>query len=453
MKRVLFLAYFFPPLGGGGCQRTLKLVRYLEPLGWRASVVTARDAEYWITDPTLLEEVPPGTEVLHASGLTPHRALAWLRRGGIALERRQGGRRRGAFRALRALQSLLLVPDAFTGWARAAGRAAAERIGQGGVDAIWTTSSPESAHLAGLELKRRFGIPWIADFRDPWVGRATYRAPTPWHDRAHRRLERSVVESADRVTMVSEAMVEAYRMRYPRVPAGRFALLPNGYDPDDWARADALAASRPSGGAASAEGVPAAASRPFTLLHAGQLAHRPTVRTLLDAARRLRDAEPSLAGGLRLVFLGGNEQIDRRDLVRAGTSRLVEQRDSAPHLEALVAMRAADALVLLGHGGAGDALIYTGKIYEYLTSGRPVLAILDAGPARDLLRDAGAGPLPLAPGDVEGVASALRGLIERARRPARARTPSVPAALVPTRPEIAARAASLLAEIGASRRP
>lgn len=442
MKRVLMLAYFFPPLGGGGCQRTLKLVRYLEPLGWGATVVTTRDQDYWIADPTLLAEVPHGTEVLRVSGLTPHRALGWLRRRGVPLERRQGERSRGALSLLRALQSFVAVPDGFAGWARAAERAAADRLAAGGIDAIWTTSPPDSTHLAGLELKRRTGLPWIADFRDPWVGRATYRAPTAWHDRAHRRLERAVVEAADRVTMVSEAMLDTYRRRHPRVPPGHFALLPNGYDPDDWARAGAAAAPAPGR---------------FTLLHAGQLAHRPTVRTLLDAARRLLDEEPALAAQLRLVFLGGNEQVSDRDLARAGVASLVERRDAAPHHDALAAMRAADALVLLGHGGAGDALVYTGKIYEYLTSRRPVLAILDAGPAADLLRAARVGPPPVAPGDVAGAAAALRVLIAASREPGhgpgRAAPPPVPPALAPTRQEIAARAASLLAEIAPLRRP
>lgn len=449
MKRVLVLAYFFPPLGGGGCQRTLKLVRYLEPLGWSATVVTACGADYWISDSTLLAEVPAATEVVRVAGWTPHRALSWLRRGGVPLERRQGARRRGAFRALRALQSLLLVPDGLAGWARAAERAAAARIERGGIDALWTTSPPESAHLAGLGLKRRFGIPWIADFRDPWVGRATYRAPTPWHDRAHRRLEGAVIEGADRVTMVSEAMIGAYRLRYPRVPAARFELLPNGFDPDDWARAEALAGSRGDGGAGGGAG--SAAAR-FTLLHAGQLAHRPTVRTLLAAARQLLDADPSLVERLRLVFLGGNEELDRPGLERAGIARLVELRDSAPHHEALAAMRAADALLLLGHGGAGDALIYTGKIYEYLTSGRPVLAILDEGPARDLLSAAGGGHVVLQPGDVSGTASALRALIDAFRGGMRGSILPPAGGLAPTRQEIAARAASLLAEITPPRR-
>jgi glycosyltransferase involved in cell wall biosynthesis len=402
-RRLLWLAYFFPPLGGGGCQRTLKLVRYLEPLGWTSTVVTARDPDYWILDPTLSEEIPAATEVIRVRALTPQRLLRSL--AGAGAERRQGSRRPGIFRALRRAQSWLYVPDGYTAWSRAAARAAARRIEAGGVDALWTTSSPESAHLAGLSLKRRFGLPWVADFRDPWVGRVTYAPPTRWHDRRHRALEAAVARSADRITVVSEAMAALYRARYPDLPPGRVVVLQNGVDSDDWRRADAARF-------ASTEEDQARDAGRFVLLHAGQLAHRPTVRTLLEGARRAIDADPALARTLRIRFLGGNEELVPGDPLLAALDGVVSIAPSRPHLEALAAMRRAGALVLLGHGGAADSVLYTGKIYEYATSGRPVLAILDPGPAADLLRDAGQEGI-FRPGDVAGVEGWIRAAAER----------------------------------------
>lgn len=439
MRRLLVLAYFFPPIGGGGCQRTLKLVRYLKPLGWDSTVVTARDPDYWILDPTLLEEVPPSTEVIRARGLTSHRLVRLLAGGGAALERRQGERDPRSFRKLRRLQSWLMIPDGYLPWAREAERAAARRVQEGGIDVIWTTSSPESAHLAGMALKRRFGLPWVADFRDPWVGRVTYNPPTPWHDARHRALERGVVESADRVTVVSDAMATVYRERYPGVPRERFVTIPNGVDSDDWSRADRLAST-----AAPAE--EAARDRgSLVLLHAGQLAHRPTVRTLLAAARQVLDADPSAADALRLRFLGGNEELLPAEIQDPALRGIVEVRPSRPHLEALAAMRRADALVLLGHGGEADALLYTGKIYEYLTSGRPVLGIVDSGPGADLLRAAGAGPVCSA-GDIRAVAEAIGRWISEWRRGGRLPTVSPkPAAASWERSAIAAEVAGLLA--------
>ncbi len=403
MKRVLFLAYFFPPLGGGGCQRTLKLVRYLERNGWRSTVVTTRDQDYWILDPSLEREIPAETEVLRVGGLTGGKIVQSLSRAGVSVQTGQEQRKKGPLQALRSIQRWMILPDGYRPWARAAEHAASDRIAKGGVDAIWTTSSPESAHLAGLALQKRHRLPWIADFRDPWVGRVTYHPPTPWHDARHRAMERRVVQSADKVTMVSEAMAALYRARYPEIDPARFVVLPNGFDPDDWRRADLdLAASAPE------------AARRFVLLHAGQLAHRPTVRTLLLAARLLLERDPAARETLRLRFMGGNEEIGPRERERYGLGETLEFTPSQPHVASLVAMRRASALLLLGHGGDADALLYTGKLYEYLSSGRPVLAILDEGPAAELIRATGAGVV-VRPGDVEGAQNALQAWLDAQR--------------------------------------
>ncbi|HEU4333196.1 MAG TPA: glycosyltransferase [Candidatus Eisenbacteria bacterium] len=435
MKRLLLLAYFFPPLGGGGCQRTLKLVRYLEPRGWAATVVTVKDPDYWILDPSLLEEVPASCEIVRVNALTSQRLLRLLAGAGFRVEERQGARRAGMFRALRRLQQAAAIPDGYRPWASAARRAAARRIERGGVNALWTTSSPESAHLAGLALKRRFGLPWVADFRDPWVGRVTYAPPTAWHDRRHRALEAEVVAAADRVTMVSEPMADRYRERYPSVAPERFVVLPNGYDPDDWTRAAAIAA--PPEEEARDRGR-------FVLLHAGQLAHRPTVGDLLEAARRLLAEKPSRRDTLRLRFMGGSEGLDARAVERAGLADIVELVPSRPHLEALAAMRRAGALVLLGHGGKADSLLYTGKIYEYLSSGRPVVAILDEGPAASLLRRSGRGVACRA-GDAGSVQAAIGALLSAWEVGAAAPgSPPPPLAGELERADMAAKAADLL---------
>jgi len=447
VNRVLVLAYFFPPLGGGGCQRTLKLVRYLEPQGWLSTVVTTRDRDYWILDPTLLAEVPPSAEVLRVGGFTAGRLLNALSRAGVLpVQESQGTRRPTPFRALRALQHWIFFPDAYRGWAKAARRAAEARIRAGGVDAIWTTSSPESAHAAGLALKEKHGIPWVADFRDPWVGRVTYRPPTGWHDAKHRAMEHRVVHAADRVTLVSEAMVALYRKRYPDVDPSRLVFLRNGFDSDDWRRAGAAGERGPTGGDSGGR-------RRFVLLHAGQLAHRPTVRTLFTSARGVLERDAEAREDLRLRFMGGNEEIGPRDRERYGLGPVLELLPSKPHIESLAAMRRAAALVLLGHGGEADALLYTGKLYEYLSSGRPVLAIVDEGPAADLIRSTGAGVV-IRPGDAEAAARTLLGWL-RDWREGKDLSVHLPSDLLSTweRRNLAVQASKILSEISSSKSP
>src|SRR5262249_13670855 len=162
-----------------------------------------------------------------------------------------------------------------------------------------------------------------------------------------KELERAVVTAADRVTLVSEPMTALYRKRYHDLPGEKFLTLPNGVDSDDWRRAAELPEE------------PDHEAR-CVLLHAGQLAHRPTVRTLLHAVARVIEADPGARDELRLRFLGGNEELHPEEWVERGLDGTVEVRPSRPHLEALQAMRRAYALVLLGHGGDADSLLYTG---------------------------------------------------------------------------------------------
>jgi hypothetical protein len=134
------------------------------------------------------------------------------------------------------------------------------------------------------------------------------------------------------------------------------------------------------------------------------------VATLLEAARRLVAESPARRETLRLRFMGGNEGLDAAAIARAGLApwpEIVETIPSRPHVESLAAMRRANLLVLLGHGGDADSQIYTGKIYEYLTSGRPVLGILDPGPAADLIDRSGHGAA-CRPGDVESALASIR---------------------------------------------
>jgi glycosyltransferase involved in cell wall biosynthesis len=189
----------------------------------------------------------------------------------------------------------------------------------------------------------------------------------------------------------------------------------------------------------------------FVLLHAGQLAHRPTVRTLLDAARLVRDRDPRARGELLLRFMGGNEEIGPGELHRYDLGEALEFLPSQPHIESLVSMRRAASLLLLGHGGSADSLLYTGKLYEYLSSGRPVLAILDEGPAAELIRSTGAGAV-IRPGDAEGAASTIQAWLQAWRAGKGLSAPVSPALLDRwERRNLAAQASEILSEIASAK--
>jgi glycosyltransferase involved in cell wall biosynthesis len=222
MKRTLHLlliAYYFPPSGGAGVQRWAKLVKYLSRLGWQVHVVSVRDGCFFATDPTLLADIPAEVEVRRCRSAELER-LPFVQRvkRRVAPETAATGPVRPLPRWATPSPRLLsrwtisllsqgrarVVPDPQLGWVPFAYRAACQVIESQRIDCVVSTSAPLSAHLVGLLLKRRFALPWVADFRDPWahdpMGLRKIAA-------AHTYLEAQILRHADHVLCVSQPMV------------------------------------------------------------------------------------------------------------------------------------------------------------------------------------------------------------------------------------------------------
>ncbi|MEQ1834283.1 MAG: hypothetical protein ABL977_14640, partial [Candidatus Eisenbacteria bacterium] len=231
MKRLLVLAYFYPPLAGGGVPRVLSFTRHLPEHGWACTVVCAGEHDYWVRDESLLAAVPAATEVIRVTGGSGLAAVLRLRGAST-----QGRRSSTGFAALRALSDWFLLPDSYAGWARRAVRAASARIAAGGIDAVLSSSPPDSVHLAAGQVVRaaRRGahrtLPWIADFRDPWIGSHFRTPPTRWHAARHAAMEASVTGGADLVLAASRTHHDALAARTVARPA-RLLHLPNGFEP------------------------------------------------------------------------------------------------------------------------------------------------------------------------------------------------------------------------------
>ncbi len=420
MRRLLYASYFFPPLGGAGVQRALKFARYLPEHGW-APVMLTSDARYWMSDPTLLAELDPSTEIIRV----PH----W---GSGAMQRQGGGevRSAGRVRLLRACSRLLLLPDNYVMWsARAAVKAHALHVARP-FDAVLTTSSPDSAHLLGLWLKRRVGIAWIADFRDPWTRRMAYAPPTAWHDRLQHHLEREVLFAADRVIVTSEETRRDFLEHNPTLPAGKIVVVTNGYDEHDFeAIGERVSESETSG----------------AILHAGQLNPERPIEPYLRGLRGYL----AMAGVPALplsVFAGGHYDSDEAAVKKLGLEHHVRFVPNRPHLESVADCLRARVLLLLEQPSERGALILPGKIFEYLRAGKPILALAHPeGAAARFIRERGAG-LVADPSDPAAVARALRALLVATSDSSRARTYVADSAEVRRceRRELTARLAAIL---------
>ena len=387
-RRLLVLCYFYPPLAGGGVHRVLGFTRYLPAHGWACTVVCAGEQDYWVTDPTLA--IPSGTEVIRARGGS---GLSTLRRAGVAGAGKRSGR---SFAGLRALSDWWLMPDSYVGWAGRAAAAARRRIALGGIDAVLSTSPPDSVHLAALDLMRDGRLPWVADFRDPWIALHFRTPPTPWHRARHAALERRVLERADLVLAASRTHADALRARATqplesrdRLRLARLEHLPNGFEPETVA-----ATTDPTAGEA------------FTLAFTGTLSQMPDAGVFLEALHDLLARRPEARRRVRARLAGPFDADVADRAIALGLTGIVEFTGPRPHAETRAIQRNAAVLMLWKPRGEGFRTMVPGKLYEYLDSARPVIAMLaEDDEAAELVRRAGGDIVP--PGRREPLTAAI----------------------------------------------
>jgi glycosyltransferase involved in cell wall biosynthesis len=397
MHRVLFVVYYFPPSGGPGVQRCLKFIRYLPRFGWEPLVLTVPEtADFQVRDETLLGDVPSGLVIRRTRCPEPYglyRALT-RQRGAVSLDvSSQSAAERGPLRRLlRAARATILIPDGRMAWRPHAVRGGLDLRRAVGFDAIFSSGPPFTAHLIGRDLHRRTGCPWVADYRDPWTTATFYPARPRCARRIDERYESSCVHAATRTLVVGEEMAREFRRRHADVDPARFVVLPNGFDPADFAD------------------VPHAPPREFRITHAGSLFRGRAPEAFLAAIVDLMREHPGFAGRVRLCFAGRLDAEIRARLTRPPLDRVTELPGYLPHRESVALLRRSRLLLLAIGTDAQARSMVTGKIYEYLASGVPILALAPPdGDAARLIASTGTGWV-FGPEDHAGVLAHLRSL-------------------------------------------
>jgi len=388
-RRILVVSYYFPPLGGGGVNRTLKVVRCLCDAGWRPIVLTVDDAA-WMRDETRLAEVPRAVRVLRLPNPDWGRVAAWMRRAGTG----GSGGDRGGGRLRR-----LLVPDLHVGWSLLATPVVALLAASRSVDAVYTTAPPYSANAPGL-VARALGVPWVADFRDGWTCCPTRADLPPRRIAFERRLEDRVLRSADRVFFTSSAVRNRCTARIPGL-ADRSEAILTGYDAADF------------GG----DGDLKPPADRLEIVHAGSVfaANRgPTLDKFLAALRQLASAEPGIRKALRVRFLGA-EPATAAHVTDGGLADLVTVEPAVPRAHLGSALRSAHICLALSPPGPRGGEPIPGKLFDAAGAGRPILALTGEGPLAKLIRCHGLG-VAIDPDDSTGIAGLLRTALRRAMR-------------------------------------
>ena len=368
--KVLIITYYWPPSGGSGVQRWLKFVKYLTQFGIEPVVYTVDEPNYAIEDITLENEVPKSVKVLKQPIKEPNDILKLF---GNKNKKTSAGflSENPSFfgKIMQYVRANYFIPDARKFWVKPSVTYLTEYL-KNPVDVIITTGPPHSLHLIGLQLKNKLGVKWIADFRDPWTDIDYFqKLPlTKKSEKKHHQLENEVVSKADCVLVVGNTMKENFLKFNKNVQ-----VITNGYDGDRNSSKNEL-------------------DKKFTLVHVGLVNADRNPKVLFRVLSELITENTSFAKDFKLVFVGklANEVIE--NLYQNNLKSHTEIIDYLPHKEVIGFQRKAQILLLLVNDVPSSKGIITGKIFEYLQSERPILAIgPENGDLSDILSETSSG--------------------------------------------------------------
>ncbi len=383
MKNCLFVTYYFPPAGGPGVQRVLKHIQYLPEFGWNPIVLIPSAPQYQAYDHSLMAGIPSGCIVEHAPIWEPHtlykRFMGKRTHESIDVNVIKKDDQTRTFKEAFAefVRASLFIPDARIGWRLPAVQKARALVRQYDIQAVVSSSPPYTCSLIAHDIKKKCGIPWVAEFRDPWTNFLT--TPKRWWLPAmiDRAMERTVFHAANAVECAWQGIIEDALTKYPELPRKKFHHIPNGFDAVDFAEY------------AQQDSVP---NDCFTLTYTGSMYGRRNPQALLSALELLVERGVLTPSDVRFVVVGRwGHDVDAM-MTASSFAESIVRVGYVPHKESIAELFRADVLVLIVDEAKESEHIVPGKVYEYIGTQKPVLAI---GPERsaigDLLRETQAG--------------------------------------------------------------
>jgi glycosyltransferase involved in cell wall biosynthesis len=361
MKKLLIITYYWPPSGGAGVQRWLKFAKYLRNFGWEPVIYTPSNPEYPAIDNTLTKDIPANIEVIKTPIWEPYQFYKKIT-GKKSTTKINSGflndkKSPGLVEQLSVwIRGNLFIPDARKFWVKPSVRFLTKYLKENHVDAIVSTGPPHSMHLIALAIKTRLNIPWLADFRDPWTDIDYYKdlKISAFADRKHKSLELKTIKGCSTMVVVSGDMKE----NYEKMGANDVHVITNGFDPDDMT--DNLVIS----------------DTKFSISHIGTLPPSLNLKGLWQVLSALTESLPNFRNDLEIKLVGKVDQSVVDDLMLYNLSDQLNRIEYVTHDKAALQMRQSAILLLAINKDSPNAKgILTGKFFEYLASGRPILAI------------------------------------------------------------------------------
>lgn len=363
-RKVLIVAYYFPPMGLSGVQRTVKFAKFLPKYGWRPTVLTVEPAGYYAFDETLLKEVEEaGVRIIRTRSYDVNRLF---KRRGIVKMPSEGVRK-----VLQFFGDLLFIPDTKIGWKSTAIKAATELLNRERFDVIFATAPPQTDFLVGTALKKKLGIPLVIDYRDAWLDYPFKYFPTPLHRFLHKRMERTVLRAADRVIVTHRRVKENILRRHQFVGYNEVTIISQGYDPDDFPPASGERQTRPLR---------------MKIAHAGTFYADRNPMVFLRAMARVLQANPKMRGRVEVNFIGNIREEDRQTAKRLDLQTVVNFLGYLPHKECVKVLAESEVLWFV----IDNDYQTPGKLYEYFGARKPIIASVVEGYTRQLVDESGA---------------------------------------------------------------
>ena len=386
MKRVLIISYYWPPSGGSGVQRWVKFAKYLPKEGWQPVIYTPENPELTAVDKTLSSEIPPEAEIIKRHITEPYGIYRKLMGKGSSTDLKtltsagsssdevnpiNGGMKSWKQKLSLFIRGNFFIPDPRILWLHPSIRFLKEYLQGHPVDAIVTTGPPQSMHLIGLKLSKATGLPWIADFRDPWTKMFYFKhlGLTRRSEEKHHKLEKEVLDGATRIIAVSP-MVQKDFQAMTSTPV---ELITNGFDEEDFNREFEL-------------------DEYFNITHTGLFASDGNPETLWKVLADKCSSDEEFKRSLRIRLVGKTDKEIIDSIVSAGLGQNLKDFGYQSHEVAVKEQLNASVLILPLRKEPEYEAVLPGKLFEYLASRRPILGIGQTeGAMAKVVRETGSG--------------------------------------------------------------
>lgn len=356
-KKVLIISYYWPPAGGPGVQRWLKFVKYLPDFGYEPHVYIPENPTYPIVDEQLAADVSEKAIILKNKIKEPYRWASFLSQKNtrkISSGIIPGKKKQSLIEKLMLwVRGNLFIPDARVLWVKPSVAFLTDYIAKHQIETIITTGPPHSLHLIGLQLKEQCRVKWIADFRDPWttIGYHKELMLTEKSEKKHRELEQTVLQSADKIIVTSPTT----KQEFSRLTAQPIEVITNGYDVEQVFKAEL--------------------DEQFTIAHIGSFLSDRNPRILWKALKELVKENKAFAADFQLKLIGKVSRDVLETIEEFKLGKFVRNLGYVSHHEAVLHQRTSQVLLLIEIDSEETRCIIPGKLFEYMVSERPVIAI------------------------------------------------------------------------------